>query len=139
MSNEDVDQHFIITTVIKFDLDEATIASTKKNDNLDGNTSKILASIYLNKDAFFDLQLATKQFLHISKNITDVSVLKKINDYYYDFIAKNLDRIRIVEVNSYPAVGGHLTPKTYVDTKIREDIDASSLFRMDPDGKFDQQ
>ena len=37
-----------------------------------------------------------------------------------------------------PAVGEHLTAKYYVDKAISDSIDESSLLRLDPDGKLEE-
>ena len=40
------------------------------------------------------------------------------NIAYVDFNDENLDNVRLVEVNSLPAVREHLTPNLYVDNAI---------------------
>ena len=63
------------------------------------------------------MHLATKQFVDDSVNSIDVTELTKKKTNCYDFIDKKLVFVRIVKVDSHPALGGHLTLKTYVDSK----------------------
>ena len=73
---------------------------------------------------------------YADNKFNDPSIIK--NTAHVDFIDKNLDNVRLVKVNSMPAVGEHLTAKYYVDNAISKAIDESSLLRFDPDEKLEQ-
>ena len=73
---------------------------------------------------------------YVDKKFNDPSIIK--NTAHVDFNDKNLDNVRFVKVNSMPAVGEHLTAKYYVDNAISKAIDESSLLRLDPDEKLEQ-
>ena len=73
---------------------------------------------------------------YVDNKFNDPSIIK--NTAQVDFNDKNLDNVRFVKVNSMPAVGEHLTAKYYVDNAISKAIDESSLLRLDPDEKLEQ-
>ena len=73
---------------------------------------------------------------YVDNLFNDPSIIK--NTAHVDFNDKNLDNVRFVEVNSMPAVGEHLTAKYYVDEAISDNIDESSLLRLDIDEKLTQ-
>ena len=73
---------------------------------------------------------------YVDKKFNDPSIIE--NTAHVDFNDKNLDNVRFVKVNSMPAVGEHLTAKYYVDNAISKAIDESSLLRLDPDEKLEQ-
>ena len=73
---------------------------------------------------------------YVDNKFNDPSIIK--NTAHVDFNDKNLDNVRFVKVNSMPAVGEHLTAKYYVDNAISKAIDESSLLRLDPDEKLEQ-
>ena len=52
---------------------------------------------------------------------------------------KFLDNVHSIEVNSFPTLEEELTPKYYVDQAISQGVDGSSLLKLDPDEKFNQQ
>ena len=54
------------------------------------------------------------------------------------FNDKNLDNVRFVNVNSYPAVNSHLTCKEYVDNNITLGVlIIASLLRLDSNEQLD--
>ena len=55
---------------------------------------------------------------------------------HVEFNDKKLDKIRVLKVNSMPALGEHLTAKPYVDNAISNSVDASSLLGLDPEEKL---
>ena len=61
--------------------------------------------------------------LYVADKFNDPSITK--NTEHFDFNNKNLDKVRFVKVNFYPAIGGYRTPKTYVD----QSRDESTLVR----------
>ena len=84
------------------------------------NTVSKFEAICDNKDPKFSLPLTTQQFVHASIDSKFVTNLMKNNTNLYDFNDKNLDNLRFVKVSLYPALGGHITPKTYVGESIEE-------------------
>ena len=71
--------------------------------------------------------------------INDPSIMRNIS--HVDFNNKNVDNPKFVKVTSYPAVGGHLTSKYYLDEALFKSVDESSLSRLDPNEvlKLDEQ
>ena len=70
------------------------------------------------------------------KKFNDPSIIK--NTTHDDFNDKYLDNVRIIKVNSFPAILEHLAAKIYVDQAISYSVDESSLLRLDPDEKLNQ-
>ena len=58
------------------------------------------------------------------------------NTAHVNFNDKNLDNVRLVEVNSLPAVREHLTPKFYNDEAISHSVNESSFLSLDPEKKM---
>ena len=58
------------------------------------------------------------------------------NTTHVDFNDKNLDNVRFIKVNSFPALEEQLTPKYYVENAITDGVDEKSLLRLDPDEEF---
>ena len=81
------------------------------------------------------IELPTKKY--VNKKFNDPSVIK--NTAHVDFNDKNLDNVRLVKVNSMPAVREHLTPKYYVDQSILYNVVEPSLLRLDPNEKLYDQ
>ena len=58
---------------------------------------------------------------YVDKKFDDRSIIK--NCSHVDFNDKNLDNVRFIRVNSFPAIPDHLTPKVYVDSAISYSVD----------------
>ena len=76
-----------------------------------------------------------------SKNYVDnlfnnPSIIK--NSAHIDLNDKNITNARFIQVNQLPQIDSHLTAKLYVDNAISDSIDESSLLRLDPDEKLEQ-
>ena len=73
----------------------------------------------------------------------DPSIIK--NNAHVDFNDINLDNVRFSnnfgeqEVNSFPKLEEHLTPKSCIDQAMSDGVDESSLLSLDPDEKLDEQ
>ena len=131
------------------------------NDNISSNkidTSSFvqkpyLRTNYIEADIEEDIDMKNKYYIknlpkpvdsnnavsksYVDEKINDPSIIR--NNYPSDqinFNNKNLDNVRFVKVNSYPAVREHLTPKIYVDENIRYSVDEQTLLRLDPDEKL---
>ena len=78
------------------------------------------------------IELPTKNY--VDKKSDDPSVIK--NPTHVDFNDKNLDNVRFIKVNSFPAIPEHLTAKKFVDQAICYSVDESSLLRLDPNEKL---
>ena len=50
------------------------------------------------------------------------------NITHVNFNNHNLNRVRFVEVTSYPAVGEQLTAKYFVDEALSKSVDDSAIF-----------
>ena len=80
------------------------------------------------------IEIPTKSY--VDSRINDPSIIR--NNTHVDFNDKNLDNVRLVKVNSLPAVREHLTLQIYVDEDISFWLDELSLLRLDPDEKLKQ-
>ena len=67
---------------------------------------------------------------YVDNFFNDPSVLKNIE--HIDLNARNITNARFIQVNQWPQIESHLTPKLYVDTEI----DQSSLVRNNQDNDF---
>ena len=80
--------------------------------NLDEQDSTVFSSsLTLPKTL---IALPTKSYL--DSRLSDPSINR--NNTHVDFNDKNNDNVRVVKVNSMPAVREHLTPRHYVDQAI---------------------
>ena len=73
-------------------------------------------------------ELPTKNY--VDKKFDNPSIIK--NTTHVDFNDKNLDNVRFIKVNSFPALPEQLTAKICVDKAISYSVDESSLLRLDP-------
>ena len=71
-------------------------------------------------------------------NLTnDSSILKNSNPHPdIDLKYKKIIKVGLIEVNRIPEWGDQVTSKFYVDNAIRNNVDESSLLRLDPDEKL---
>ena len=67
---------------------------------------------------------------YVDSFFNDPSIVK--NDVHIDLNDRNITNSRFIQVNQWPQIDSHLTPKLYVDTEI----DQSSLVRNDRDNDF---
>ena len=116
------------STLLRLDLDE--------NLNLDEQDSILLYSTLSSLETGIELsrtkiELPTKNY--VDKKFDDPSI---INTTHVDFDDKNLNNVRFIKVNSFPAIPEHLTAKIYVDNAISSIVDESSLLRLDPEEKL---
>ena len=84
------------------------------------------------------IEIPTKNY--VDKKCDDPSIIKDTT--HVDFNDKNLDNVRFLKGNSFPAIPGHLTLKIiHVDNGISYSLDESSLLRIDPNEnlKLDEQ
>ena len=77
------------------------------------------------------IKLPTKSY--VDEKFNDPSIIR--NTTHVHFNDKYLDNVRLVKINSLPAVREHPTPKFYVDQAIIFSIHESSLLRLDPNEK----
>ena len=101
------------------DFDNNSTVRNNQNTHFNTNTLTGLYSIYLNKVITYPPEVWTKQYTDIQFN--DQSIVK--NNVHIDFNDKNLDIVRFVKVNSYPAVKSHLTCNEYIDNNINWSVD----------------
>ena len=76
----------------------------------------------------------SKSYVHDKFN--DPSIIK--NTAHIDLNDRNITNARFIQVNQLCQIDSHLTPKLYVDNAISGAIDESSLLRLDPDEKSEQ-
>ena len=76
-------------------------------------------------------EAASKNYVHNKFN--DPSILK--NTEHIDLNDRNITNVRFLQVNQWPQIDSHLTPKLYVDTEI----DQSSLVRNNQDNDFNNK
>ena len=74
------------------------------------------------------LELPTKNY--VDNKFNDSSIIK--NTDHVDFNDKILDNVHSIKVNSYPTLDAQLTPKFYVDHFVLDNVDETSLLRLDP-------
>ena len=67
---------------------------------------------------------------YVDNKFNDTSILK--NTEHIDLNDRNITNVRFLQVNQWPQIDSHLTPKLYVDTEI----DQSSLVRNNQDNDF---
>ena len=67
---------------------------------------------------------------YVDNKFNDPSILK--NTEHIDLNDRNITNVRFLQVNQWPQIDSHLTPKLYVDTEI----DQSSLVRNNQDNDF---
>ena len=67
---------------------------------------------------------------YVDNSINDPSIVK--NTEHIDLNDRNITNVRFLQVNQWPQIDSHLTPKLYVDTEI----DQSSLVRNNQDNDF---
>ena len=65
------------------------------------------------------LKLPTKSC--VDRRLNDPSIIR--NTTHVDFNDKNLDNVKFIEVNSFPAIPEHSTAKIYVDKAISYSVD----------------
>ena len=89
-----------------------------------------LKSQYRNKnipDPISIRKAASKNY--VNNNFNDPSKIK--NTDLVDFNDENLDNVRLVKVNNFPAIPEHSTAKVYVYQAISDGLDEKSLLRLD--------
>ena len=77
------------------------------------------------------IELPTVNYIH--KKVNGHSIIK--NTDHVDFNNKDIDNVHSIQINSFPTLEEHLTPKIYVDQAISNIVD-ESLLRLDPDEKL---
>ena len=70
---------------------------------------------------------------YVDNKFNDPSILK--NTEHIDLNDRNITNVRFLQVNQWPQIDSHLTPKLYVDTEI----DQSSLVRNNQDNDFNNK
>ena len=73
---------------------------------------------------------------YVDNLINDPSIMK--NTEHFDLNDRNITDARFIQVNQLPQIDSHLTAKLYVDNTISDAIDETSLLRLDPDEKMEQ-
>ena len=73
---------------------------------------------------------------YVDNLFNDPSILK--NSAHIDLNDRNITNCRFLSVNQLPQIDSHLTAKLYVDNAISDAKDESSLLRLDPDEKLEQ-
>ena len=73
---------------------------------------------------------------YVDNKFNDPSIIK--NTAHIDLNDRNITNARFIQVNQLCQIDSHLTPKLYADNAISDAIDESSLLRLDPDEKLEQ-
>ena len=79
-------------------------------------------------------EAASKKY--VDNKFNDSSIIK--NTEYIDLNDRNNTNARFIQVNQLSQIDSQLTVKRYVDNTISNAIDESSLLRLDPDEKLEQ-
>ena len=66
----------------------------------------------------------------------DPSIIK--NTANIDLNDRNITNARFIQVNQWPQIESHLTPRLFVDNAISDGVNEQSLLRLDPDEKLTQ-
>ena len=120
-------------------------------DNTTGNN--VVESTLLRLDPDQELNLDEQDSIIVNSTLTSLKTILEVpteiygdnkfddpsiikNNTNVDFNDKNLDNVRLIQVNSFPAIPEHLTTKTYNDIAISHSLDESSLLRLDPEEKI---
>ena len=69
------------------------------------------------------IEVPTKKY--VDKKFDDLSIIE--NTTHVDFKDKNLDNVRFIKVNTFPASPEHLTAEIYVDNAISHSVDDLSF------------
>ena len=73
---------------------------------------------------------------YVDNLFNDSGIVK--NSAHIDLNDKNITNARFIQVNQLPQIDSHLTAKLYVDNAISDEVNESSLLRLDPDEKLTQ-
>ena len=73
---------------------------------------------------------------YVDNLFNDPSIIK--NTAHIDLDDRNITNARFIKVNQLRQIDSHLTAKLYVDNAVSDAIDESSLLRLDPDEKLEQ-
>ena len=73
---------------------------------------------------------------YVDNKFNDPSIIK--NTEHIDLNDRNITNARFIQVNQLPQIDSHLTAKLYVDNAISDGVNESSLLRLDPDEKLEQ-
>ena len=71
-------------------------------------------------------EAASKTYVDIQFN--DLSIIR--NTAHVDFNDKNLDNVRFIKVNRFPAIPEHLTAEIYVNQAISCSVDEFNFFKI---------
>ena len=99
----------------------------------------VVESSLLRIDAAEKLKLDEQDSMLPNSILTSPKTI--INTIHVVFNDKNLDNVRFIKVNSFPAIPEHLTAKIYVDQAVSYSVHEPSLLILDPDEqlKLDEQ
>ena len=117
------------STLLRLDPDEKINLDEQDSIFLNSTLTTLKTDIELSKTK---IDLPTKNY--VDKKNDDPSIIK--NTTHVDINDKNLDNVRFIKVNRFPAFLEHLTAKNHVDNAISYSVDESSLLRLDPEGKL---
>ena len=73
---------------------------------------------------------------YVDNKFNDPSIIK--NTEHIDLNDRNITNARFIQVNQLPQIDSHLTAKLYVDNSISDGVNETSLLRLDPDEKLEQ-
>ena len=129
---DQVPSKFYVDNTIRNNVAESTLLRLDPDEklNLVEKDSIILNSTLTSPKTI--IEVPTKNY--IDKKFDDPSIIK--NTTHVDFKDKNLDNVRFIKVNSFPAFPEHLTAKIYIDKAISYSVDEPSLIRLDPAEKL---
>ena len=92
------------STLLRLDPDEKLNLDEQDSIFLNSTLSSLKTDTVLSKTK---IELPTKNY--VDEKIDDPSIIKKTT--HVDFNDKNLDNVRFIKVNSFPAIPEHLTAK----------------------------
>ena len=85
-------------------------------------------------DPISNTEVCSKKY--VDNLFNDPSIIK--NTEHIDLNDRNITNARFIQVNQLPQIDSHLTAKLYVDNTISDEVNESSLLRLDPDEKLEQ-
>ena len=116
-------------TLLRLDPDEKLNLDEQDSMIFDSTSTSFKTDIEISN---LEIEMLTKNY--VDKKFDDPSIIK--NTSHVDFNEKNLDNLKFIKVNSFAAIPEHLTAKIYVDHATSYSVDASILFKLDPEEKL---
>ena len=115
-SGDQLTSKLYVDNIIRNNVVESTLLRLDSNEKLYPNEQdSIIPSSTLTSPKTI-IEVATKTY--VDKKLNDANTIK--NTTYIDLNDRNITNARFLQVNQWPQIDSHLTPKLYVDNAIDE-------------------